>query len=119
MLVNAKIISAGLIFFILNFVSDNLGIFLSSQLFTLDYNEHFLCLSLLVLPVGVEFYDDLLKNKGIILKNTKEITEIYKWTHNESGKFYIDSAINLFRRFKDYFNKIYISNKKQVESVMF
>jgi len=107
MLASAKII--GLIFFIISFIFDDSENLLSLQLLT-NSNEHLLSLS--VLPVGVVFYDDLLNNKGLILKDTKGRTEIYKWTHLESGKFYIGSAIDLSGRFKDYFSKSYISNRK-------
>jgi excinuclease UvrABC nuclease subunit len=46
--------------------------------------------------------------KSDICKYNKNKTGIYKWTHTESGKSYVGFAINLFNRFRDYYNISYL-----------
>jgi hypothetical protein len=46
-----------------------------------------------------------------ICKDNYNKTGIYRWTHIESGKSYIGSAINLSNRFKNYYNKAYLERE--------
>lgn len=46
-----------------------------------------------------------------ILNGNQEKSGIYRWTLNESGKFYIGSAENIKRRLKDYYNVSYLENE--------
>ena len=48
------------------------------------------------------------KDKAQIFKETKNRTGIYQWTHLESGKIYIGSAIDLSKRLYCYYNKAYL-----------
>nr|QDG01234.1 hypothetical protein [Scytalidium sp.] len=51
-------------------------------------------------------------HKVEILKANRNKTGIYKWTHLKSGKSYIGSAIDLSRRFKNYYNLSYLEREK-------
>ena len=59
---------------------------------------------------------DILKVE--ILKANKEKTGIYRWTHIESGKSYIGSAINLSLRLKNYYNLSYLERETKKNSSM-
>jgi len=52
----------------------------------------------------VIIYSNAETNKSIILKDNKNRAGIYQWTHIESGKIYIGSAVNLSRRLNDYYS---------------
>jgi len=49
-----------------------------------------------------------------ILKANKEKAGIYRWTHKESGKNYVGSAIDLSKRLRSYYNLsyLYLETKK-------
>jgi len=53
-------------------------------------------------------YENADIQKMEILKANQEKTGIYRWTHKESGKSYIGSAINLSRRFRSYYSIGYL-----------
>lgn len=53
-------------------------------------------------------YENAGTQKVEILKANKEKTGIYRWTHIESGKDYVGSAINLSRRFQNYYSVCYL-----------
>jgi len=67
---------------------------------------------LLFTPIIV--YSNSETNIPLILSNNKNKAGIYMWTHIESGKFYIGSAEDLSKRFKNYFNKSYLDNNKSM-----
>jgi len=95
---------------IINFVSDVSEILLSSQLISLNYNEHLFCLSLSVLPLI--FYSNVETDRSQILSDNKGKAGIYKWTHNESGKTYIGSAADLSERLRQYYSKSRLNRNK-------
>jgi len=44
------------------------------------------------------------KDKFIAINNNRKKSGIYRWTHKRSGKYYIGSAVDLGRRFSNYFS---------------
>jgi hypothetical protein len=50
--------------------------------------------------------------KSSILSDNKGKSGIYMWTHIESGKIYIGSAIDLSKRFLQYYSKSYLKRNK-------
>jgi len=59
-----------------------------------------------IIPLVSYEYPDIQKKE--IYKENKYKTGIYLWTNKISGVCYVGSAVNLSRRFKDYFNKSYL-----------
>jgi group I intron endonuclease len=57
-----------------------------------------------VLTVAVIVYSNVESNKSIILSDNKDKAGIYQWTHLESNKIYIGSAVDLSKRFKNYYS---------------
>lgn len=53
------------------------------------------------------------KDKVIAIKNNRKKSGIYRWTHIESGKYYIGSAVDLGRRFSNYYSYPFISQAKK------
>lgn len=53
-------------------------------------------------------------DKSIILSDNKDKSGIYLWTHKESGKTYVGSAVNLSKRLKNYFLESYLSQNKSM-----
>lgn len=49
--------------------------------------------------------------KRDILRDNKKKTGIYRWIHGISGKSYVGSAIDLSRRFKNYYNISYLEKE--------
>jgi group I intron endonuclease len=43
-------------------------------------------------------------DKSQILKDNKDKAGVYLWTHKESGKIYVGSSVNLFRRLGEYYS---------------
>lgn len=69
-------------------------------------NSHlFILLFLLFAPPGRPRGAEI--EKSIIYKENK--TGIYLWIHRESGKFYIGSAFDIYKRFKNYYNKYHLT----------
>ena len=53
-------------------------------------------------------YVDADKDKVIAIKDNRKKSGIYRWTHKESGKCYIGSAVDLGRRFSIYYSYLAI-----------
>jgi group I intron endonuclease len=64
------------------------------------------------LPVIV--YSNANTDKSTILLDNKNRTGIYQWTHKESGKIYVGSAVNLSKRLNNYFNENYLNHDKNM-----
>lgn len=47
-------------------------------------------------------------DKKKILKENKGKTGIYQWTHKDSNKRYVGSAVDLSMRLRDYYSPIYL-----------
>ena len=58
----------------------------------------------------IKSYLDADLNKESIIKDNKNKSGIYMWTHKISGKSYIGSSLKLNRRFTSYYNYNYISD---------
>lgn len=63
-------------------------------------------------------YENADTQKVEIFKANKEKTGIYRWTHIESGKSYIGSAINLSYRLKNYYNLSYLERETKKNKSM-
>jgi group I intron endonuclease len=61
---------------------------------------------------AVIVYANAESDKSQILLDNKNKAGIYLWTHVESSKIYIGSAVNLSKRLRDYYSKEYLSNRK-------
>ena len=57
------------------------------------------------------------KDKVIAINNNRKKSGIYKWTHRESGKYYIGSSIDLGRRFSYYFSYPSISSQAKTSII--
>ena len=55
-------------------------------------------------------YNDALSNKKKAIKENEKKSGIYCWTHLATNKSYVGSSINLGRRFRSYYNPIFISH---------
>lgn len=64
--------------------------------------------------VPVMIYHNAEIDRSKILSDNKGKAGIYKWTHKESGKIYIGSAIDLSKRLKGYFYKSYLKRGKNM-----
>jgi excinuclease UvrABC nuclease subunit len=55
------------------------------------------------------------QKKQIYLEN-KNKSGIYRWTNTTTGKIYVESSINLAKRFTDYFSIVFLDKElKKVE----
>lgn len=54
-------------------------------------------------------YSNADTQKESILNDNKNRAGIYCWTHLESGKKYVGSSVDLYRRFTQYYNIKYIT----------
>jgi len=61
--------------------------------------------------VPIISYENANSQKLDILKDNEGKTGIYRWTNILSKKSYVDSAINLFLRFKNYYNISYLEKE--------
>jgi group I intron endonuclease len=61
-----------------------------------------------------KMYDNSEINKLSILHENKNKAGVYQWTHKESGKFYIGSAVDISKRLKNYYNKSYLNRYKNM-----
>lgn len=59
--------------------------------------------------VPVVSYTNADTQKEFILNDNKSKAGIYCWTHLESGKKYVGSSVDLYRRFMQYYNIKYIT----------
>jgi group I intron endonuclease len=62
--------------------------------------------------VPVIIYNNAETDKLRILTDSKQKAGIYMWKHNESGKVYIGSAVDLSRRLTQYFSMKYLEKNK-------
>jgi hypothetical protein len=67
----------------------------------------------LIVPVIV--YNNADTNKLQILTDNKEKEGVYLWTHLESGKKYVNSAVNLSTRFKNYYSIYHLELNKTMQ----
>lgn len=67
----------------------------------------------LILFVPIIIYSNAETDKSKIFSDNKGRAAIYMWTHRESGKRYVGSAVNLLERMYQYFS---LSWLKQVDS---
>lgn len=65
-----------------------------------------------LLAASVIVYSNAETDKSKILSENKGKAGIYLWTHKESGKKYIGSAVDLSKRLKDYFSPSYLKRAK-------
>jgi hypothetical protein len=64
--------------------------------------------------VNIYLNADLFLSK--ILKENRKKTGIYRWTNNITGDSYVESVINLSKRFNDYLNIAFLNKElKKVE----
>jgi len=66
----------------------------------------------------VKIYPYPHKERKIIINENKEQSGVYRWVHIESEKSYIGSSSKLNDRFKRYFSRSYLSNKKRGASII-
>lgn len=59
--------------------------------------------------VAVVSYTNSDTQKEFILNDNKNKAGVYCWTHLESGKKYVGSSVDLYRRFMQYYNIKYIT----------
>lgn len=62
-----------------------------------------------ILPVVI--YTDSSKQKAEIIKHNHKKSGIYRWTHKLSGKSYVGSALDLTRRFRNYFSAAFLEKE--------
>jgi|SRR5690606_10474746 len=65
------------------------------------------------LETELKVYSNADTDKLQILSDNKGKAGIYQWTHKESGKKYIGSAIDLSKRLKHYYSYNYISSHRR------
>ena len=58
------------------------------------------------------------EHKGLIAKQNKGKSGVYRWVHKDSGKSYIVSSTMLNDRFRRYFNHSYLSSSKRGASLI-
>ncbi len=58
------------------------------------------------------------EHKGLIAKQNKGKSGVYRWVHKDSGKSYIGSSSILSDRFRRYFNHSYLSSSKRGASLI-
>nr|ATI20522.1 hypothetical protein [Juglanconis juglandina] len=69
-------------------------------------------------PEPVLIYTNPDEHKGLIVKQNKGKSGVYRWVHKESGKSYIGSSSMLNDRFRRYFNPSYLSSSKRGASII-
>lgn len=58
------------------------------------------------------------EHKGLIAKQNKGKSGVYRWVHKNSGKCYVGSSSMLNDRFRRYFNHSYLSSSKRGASLI-
>nr|ATI20336.1 GIY-YIG endonuclease [Juglanconis sp.] len=58
------------------------------------------------------------EHKGLIAKQNKGKSGVYRWVHKDSGKSYVGSSSMLNDRFRRYFNHSYLSSSKRGASLI-
>jgi len=56
-------------------------------------------------------YSDLVSNIKVILKKNKGKSGVYRWNNLVTGASYVGSAVDLSRRFRDYFSLKFINKE--------
>jgi group I intron endonuclease len=59
-------------------------------------------------------YSNAETEKSSILTNNKGKAGIYLWEHNDSGKIYIGSAFDLYKRLRNYYSYSYLNRYKRM-----
>jgi len=62
--------------------------------------------------LSIIIYTNVETDKSRILSDNKGLSGVYMWKHEESGKIYIGSAVDLSKRFSLYFSKSYLEKNK-------
>lgn len=62
-----------------------------------------------ILNPAIIVYSNAETDKLKILSNNKGLSGIYQWKHNESGKIYIGSAVDLSKRLNNYYTSSYLT----------
>jgi excinuclease UvrABC nuclease subunit len=60
----------------------------------------------------VAVYENSDLQKVDILKENKGKSGIYRWTNNATGKSYVGSSVNLYRRLRQYYDYSTLSDPK-------
>ena len=58
------------------------------------------------------------EHKGLITKQNKGKSGVYRWVHKDSGKTYVGSSYMLSDRFRRYFNHSYLASSKRGASLI-
>lgn len=66
----------------------------------------------------VVIYNNPSEIKGLIIKQNKNKSGVYRWVKKDSGKNYIGSSSMLNDRFRRYFNHSYLSSSKRGASLI-
>lgn len=69
-------------------------------------------------PEPVLIYTNPDEHKGLIAKQNKNKSGVYRWVHKDSRKSYIGSSSMLNERFRRYFNHSYLSSSKRGGSLI-
>lgn len=72
---------------------------------------------LFILPYSELSYSNSDTQKESILNDNKNKSGIYCWTHIESGKKYVGSSVDLYRRFTQYYNIKYITRASKSSAI--
>lgn len=67
-----------------------------------------------VLATAIIVYPNGETDKSLILSYNKGKAGIYQWTHKDSNKRYVDSAVDLSKRLSHYLNKSYLTKYKSM-----
>ena len=90
-----------LFFFIICFLFENRDFSLLSEIQDLTLLSSF---------VPVKIYHNADTEKSLILSDNKGKAGIYMWTHKETGKFYIGSAVDLSKRLSTYYSPLWLKS---------
>lgn len=66
----------------------------------------------------VVIYTNPDEHKGLIVKQNKGKSGVYRWVHKDSGKSYVGSSTMQDDRFRWYFNHSYLSSSKRGASLI-
>lgn len=78
-----------------------------------DTNLNDICLNIIPLML----YTNADKDKVIAIKNNRKKSGVYRWTHKESKKYYIGSAVDLGRRFSNYYSYPWITSQAKTSII--
>ena len=83
-----------------------------------DRKRYIRAMSTSTSPEPVLIYTNPDEHKGLIAKQNKGKSGVYRWVHKDSGKSYIGSSSILSDRFRRYFNHSYLSSSKRGASLI-